>query len=53
MIAPVVKATAVLARYVALDPALLPDKGRMQTKEAGVMGSTVGEGNFRLSPTKA
>ncbi len=32
------KATAVLARDVALEPALLPDKGRAQTKEAVVMG---------------
>ncbi len=32
VIAPVAKATAVLARDVALEPALLPDKGRTQTK---------------------
>jgi hypothetical protein len=39
VIAPVAKATAVLVRDVALEPALLPDKGRTQTKEAVVMGS--------------
>ncbi len=41
MVAPVAKATAVLAWDVALEPALLPDKGRAQTKEAVVMGSTI------------
>ncbi len=43
MIAPVAKATAVLARDMALEPALLPYKGRTQTKEAVVMGETVGK----------
>jgi hypothetical protein len=38
VIAPVAKATAVLARDVALEPALLPDKGRAQTKEGVMMG---------------
>ena len=32
------KATAVLARDVALEPALLPDRGRTQTKDAVMMG---------------
>jgi hypothetical protein len=47
VIAPVVKATAVLARDVALEPALLPGKGRMQTKEGVMMGSVqVGKENI-------
>ncbi len=37
------KATAVLARDVALEPSLLPGKGRAQTKEGVVMGSTVAD----------
>ncbi len=44
MIAPVAKATAVLARDVALEPAMLPGTGRAQTKEEVVMGETVGKG---------
>jgi hypothetical protein len=48
VIAPVPKATAVLARDVALEPALLPGKGRAQTKEAVVMGEA--DLIFRLAP---
>ena len=44
------KATAVLARDVALEPALRPDKGRTQTKEAVVMGEA--DLIFRLAPKK-
>ncbi len=39
------KATVVLVRDVGLEPALLPDKGRVQTKEAVMMGE---EMIFRL-----
>ncbi len=39
VIAPVAKATAVLARDLAMVLALLYDKGRAQTKEAVVIGS--------------
>jgi hypothetical protein len=49
VIAPVTKATAVLARDVTLEPASLPDKGRAQTKEAVVMGEDV---IFWLAPKK-
>jgi hypothetical protein len=40
VIAQVAKATAMLARDVALEPALLPGKGRTQTAQAGMMGET-------------
>ncbi len=50
VIAPVAKATAVLARDVALEPALRPDKGRTQTKQAVVMGEP--DLIFRLAPKK-
>ncbi len=43
------KATAVLARDVGLEPALLPDKGRAQTKDDVVMGEDM---IFRLAPKK-
>ena len=44
------KATAVLARDVALGKVKLPDKGRAQTKEAVVMGEA--DLIFKLASTK-